>query len=150
MSDARLSLEQVFDSIPDLDAKWKTLIEEAFAAEKSREVSVAITCKCCNELRKYVVNVPLPDWSARTKALDLLLTQAKGKPAETKIVDLNLTAATTRQELIQLSDAELALIVAGDKKELTDGKQGKPHPARNKPAAPGQAGGNRRGRRAGP
>ena len=47
MSDARLALESVFDSIPDLDEKWRALIEEAFKAEKSREVSVAIMVFTC-------------------------------------------------------------------------------------------------------
>lgn len=112
-SDARAALEQVFDSIPNLDRKWRTLVEEAFAAEKVRDVSVGITCKCCGKYRRYVITVPLPDWSARVKALDLLLTQAKGKPAETKVVDLKVFAAKTRDELARMSDDELALLAAG-------------------------------------
>lgn len=112
-TDARAALEQVFDAIPDLDKKWKTLIDEAFKAEKIRDVSVGITCKCCEKYRRYVIPVPLPDWSARVKALDLLLTQAKGKPAETKVVDLKVYAARTRDELAQMSDEDLALLAAG-------------------------------------
>lgn len=121
--DARAALEQVFDAIPDLDQKWKTLIEEAFTAEKIRDVSVGITCKCCEKYRKYVIAVPIPDWSARVKALDLLLTQAKGKPAETKVVDLKVFAAQTRDELERMSDEDLALVAAGtpNTKELTMG-----------------------------
>lgn len=111
-SDARLSLERVFDSTPNLDAKWRQLIDDAFAAEKVRDVSVGITCKCCGKYRRYVIPVPLPDFASRTKALEALLTQAKGKPAETKTVDLNVRAATTRAELEALSDEQLALVAA--------------------------------------
>lgn len=133
MSDARLALEQVFDSTPGLDDKWRKLIDEAFAAERIREVSTAITCKCCGKERKYLVKVPLPNWSDRAKALDMLLTQAKGKPAETKKIDLNVLAVQTRADLEQLSDEELALVAAGDKPqgEVIDGKQGDTPPSRN-------------------
>lgn len=137
--DARLALERVLDSVPDLDEKYRLLIEEAFAADRLREVSVPITCKECGEQRKYVVQVPLPDISARIKGLDLLLTQAKGKPAETKVVDLNVTAAKTRAELEAMSDEELALIAAaGELEKETDGIEGKPSAARQA-AAPGKA-----------
>jgi hypothetical protein len=143
-ADARVSLEQVFDSIPGLDDKWRSLILEAFDAERVREVSTAITCKCCGKERKYMVKVHLPNWADRAKALDMLLTQAKGKPVETKTIDLNLFAAQTRGELEQMSDDELALMAAtADRKELTDGTQGKP-PAARKPAASRKA----RGRKA--
>ena len=111
-ADARLALEQVFDSIPDLERKWKTLIEAAFSAERQREISVAITCKCCGETRKYMVVVPIPDWSARTKALTELLTQAKGKPVETQRVDLAVHAARTREELERMSESQLLAIAA--------------------------------------
>jgi hypothetical protein len=40
-----------------------------------------------------------PDWARAGEGARLLLTQAKGKPAETKTVDLNLFAAQTRGEL---------------------------------------------------
>lgn len=117
-TDARAALSSVFDSIPNLDKRWRTLIEEAFAAEKTRDVSVGITCKCCGKYRRYVVPVPMPDFAARTKALDLLLTQAKGKPAETKTVDLKVYAARTRAEIEAMSDEELALVAGVDEKEL--------------------------------
>lgn len=137
--DARATLEQVFDAIPDLDKKYKQLIEDAFATEKLREVSVAVTCKCCGEQRKYVIQVPLPDWSARVKAIDLLLTQAKGKPAETKVVDLNVTAVQTRAELEAMSDEQLALVAASQdqpQEQTQDGNEGKSsHARRRQPRA---------------
>lgn len=138
--DARVTLADVFDSIPGLDEKYRELIEGLFASEKIREVSTAITCKCCGKERKYLVAVAMPNYMDRAKALDVLLTQAKGKPAETKTIDLNLTAVKTRDELAEMSDEQLALIAAvkPERKELTDGKQGKPSAAR-KPAAPDQA-----------
>jgi hypothetical protein len=95
--DSRLLLEEVFDAIPGLDEKFKTLIEDAFTYERIRDVSVGVTCKCCGEFRKYVVPVSIPDFKARVDAIDRLLTQAKGKPAETKVVDLNVTAVKTRR-----------------------------------------------------
>lgn len=133
--DARVALEQVFDSIPDLPGKWRALILEAFESEKVREVSVAITCKACNEERKYLVPVHLPNWADRAKAIDMLLTQAKGKPAETKTIDLNVMAAQTRAELEGMSDEQLAVIATAGRKELTDGKQSDAQPARRKRAA---------------
>lgn len=133
--DARQTLERVLDQVPDLDAKYKTLIEEMFAAERMREVSVPITCKECGEQRKYVIQVPLPDLVSRVKGLDMLLTQAKGKPAETKLIDLNVTAAHTRAELEGMSDEQLALLAAAQVEEETDGNQGDTHTSR-KAAAP--------------
>lgn len=134
--DARLALERVLDAVPDLDEKFRGLIEEAFTVERMREVSVPITCKECGEQRKYVVQVPLPDISARIKGIDLLLTQAKGKPAETKVVDLNITAAQTREELEAMSDEQLALVAANPQEQETDGNEGHaPHAGRRKPRA---------------
>lgn len=112
-ADSRATLEQVFDAIPNLDRKFKQLIEDAFAAEKVRDVSVGITCKACDKYRRYVIPVPLPDFASRVKAIDMLLTQAKGKPPETKTVDLKVFAAKNRAELEAMSDEELA-IAAGE------------------------------------
>lgn len=130
MADARVLLEEVLDSTPDLDAKYRDMINEAFAVERIREVSTAITCKCCGKERKYLVKVPLPNWADRAKAIDMLLTQAKGKPAETKKIDLNVLAVKTRADLEQLSDEELALIAASDQPqgELNDGNKGHTSP----------------------
>lgn len=141
--DARQTLERVLDAVPDLDEKYRQLIEDAFAAERIREVSVPITCKECGEQRKYVVQVPLPDLASRIKGIDLLLTQAKGKPAETKVVDLNVTAVKTRQELEAMSDEQLALVAAAGDLEDTDGHEGDAHAAR-KAAAPRKAARKRR------
>lgn len=141
--DARQTLERVLDAVPDLDAKYRQLIEDAFAAERIREVSVPITCKECGEQRKYVIQVPLPDLASRIKGIDLLLTQAKGKPAETKVVDLNVTAVKTRQELEAMSDEQLALVAAAGDLEDIDGHEGQSHAAR-KAAAPRKAARKRR------
>lgn len=138
--DARQTLERVLDAIPDLDAKYKQLIEDAFAAERIREVSVPITCKECGELRKYVIQVPLPDLASRIKGIDLLLTQAKGKPAETKVIDLNVAAVQTRAELEAMTDEQLALVAAAHLEEETDGKQGNAsHARRRRSSAAGKA-----------
>lgn len=145
--DARQTLERVLDAIPDLDEKYRQLIEDAFAAERIREVSVPITCKKCGKQCKYVVQVPLPDLASRIKGIDLLLTQAKGKPAETKVVDLNVTAVQTRAELASMSDEQLALL-AGAQLEEDDGNKGDTH-ASGEAAAPRKAR-VRRSRKAGP
>jgi hypothetical protein len=103
--DARAGLRRDPEPRPEVQA----LIEEAFAAEKTREVSVAHHVQVLREAPPYVIPVALPDFASRVKAIDMLLTQAKGKPAETKTVDLKVFAAKTAPELEAMSEEELAL-----------------------------------------
>lgn len=107
--DARAALDRVLDSIPDLDDKWRALVIEAFEAQKPREVWATFTCKNtkCGKKQKHAVVVQIPDFNARAKLLDILLNQAKGKPAETKRVDLTARVAQNRRELEQMTDEQL-------------------------------------------
>jgi hypothetical protein len=112
-TDARLSLERAFDAVPNLDAKFKKMLEELFTTEKVKMVWQTIVCPCCGKKRRHHLAIPVDDWNARVKALDLLLTQAKGKPAETKKLDVSITAAKTRQELENASEEDLLLLASG-------------------------------------
>jgi len=116
-TDARAALERVFDSIPDLDRKWRDLLEAAFAAEKQREMWVAVECKHCNRPGKYRVTIAIANWMERAKALTMLLEQAKGRPAETKKLELSVLAAQTRMELEAASEEELLALAGGAAEE---------------------------------
>jgi len=80
MTDLREVLDQALD---EQSEEIKKLVEQAFQQEKRREIWVTITCKGCGRMAKYPTVVDLPDYRERVRALDTLMTQAKGKPKET-------------------------------------------------------------------
>jgi hypothetical protein len=80
MADLREVLDKVLD---EQSEEIKKLVQEAFKYEREREFWTLIVCKHCGKNGKYPVKVQLPDYKERVKALDLLMTQAKGKPKET-------------------------------------------------------------------
>jgi hypothetical protein len=86
------------------DGRISGFLEEALAAERS----VWGTCSHCH--RKTEVSVP--DWNARTRALQLALEQGYGKvPAGPNSEEL--AAIENLDELNALSDVELAVLAGG-------------------------------------
>ena len=114
MADIRQLMEEAFDEIAlDESESVKDFIREAFAIEKSREVWVAITCKHCERSGKYVTQVKIPDFKERSRAIDLLLNQAKGKPKETVKVSVEIgMKALQEMSLDDLEAEERAILQA--------------------------------------
>ena len=63
-------------------------------------------CKQCGGK----VAAEFPDYKGQAQALALLMDQGKGKPAETRKVDVT---ATVKKDLAEMSDDELAALAAG-------------------------------------
>jgi len=80
MADLREVLDEALDDHSD---EIRNLVKEAFKYERDKEFWVTVTCKHCGRAGKYPVMIQLPDYKERVRALDLLMTQAKGKPKET-------------------------------------------------------------------
>jgi len=81
------------------DEAIKALIEDSLTAEKT--VWAEIVCKKCRRPGKYPVVIP--DIQARAKVLDIMATQGKGKPTETKKVDVEVRV----RQVEAMTDAEL-------------------------------------------
>lgn len=122
LRDARVELGTILDSIdPD---KLQALVVDGIFNDQPKKVWVTVDCKHCSKTGKYEVEVPVPDPVARAKALDIYLSQAKGAPvARVEMqVDQRVLSVRVQADLAELSDAQLAAIVAGDRKELTSGQ----------------------------
>lgn len=124
MADLRVLLEEVFDELAVDDKETiKQFVREAFTLERQREVWVPIEvtqtfkCKCGKTTtrttkKKVSALVPIPDYRERARAIDLLLTQAKGKPRETVKHELNLGIRQLDELTLDELDAEEARLLA--------------------------------------
>ena len=91
MADMRQLIEQAFDELASDDAETvKNFVRDAFALEKEKSVFAEFTCKDCGKRQRHEIKVKIPDFKERAKAIDQLLTQAKGKPRETKQLDVRV------------------------------------------------------------
>lgn len=98
-------LREVLDEALDAQSETiKNLVEEAFKYERRKDIWVSVVCKHCGKMARYPVTVELPDYKERVKALDLLMTQAKGKPKET--VRHDVVISTTNVENMSLAELE--------------------------------------------
>ena len=96
-----------------LRAKALAIWEQAFDAEKELLVKgVGVVCRNCHKQHLYDIPVSVPDLVTRVKALEVLLNQQMGKPAES--VEVRVSLPSTLEELEALSSAELAQLAAGD------------------------------------
>ena len=100
MADLREVLDKALD---EQSEQIRKLVEEAFRYERSKEVWTTVVCKHCGKSGRYSITVDLPDYKERVKAIDLLLTQAKGKPRET----VKHEGVIGIKSIIQMSPAEL-------------------------------------------
>jgi hypothetical protein len=100
------ALDQFVAEQPDA---LRDLVAGAFEQEKEKTAWVTSTCKHCKGKQREEVVVRIPDYQARARAIETLLNQAKGKPAERKTV----TVDVTHRGLEQLADDELRQLASG-------------------------------------
>ena len=87
--------------------------EQVLSADKELVVKgVGVVCRTCHKQHLYDIPVSVPDLVTRVKALEVLLNQQMGKPAES--VEVRVSLPSTLEELEALSSAELAQLAAGD------------------------------------
>jgi hypothetical protein len=114
MADLRNVINELLDTIAaDNPQAIRELVESTLSSEKEREEWVTICCKECGETRRYSVRVKMPDFKERTKALQILLDQAKGKPAETLKLEGGLTirAQNITNEIPDMSREQLNAVI---------------------------------------
>jgi hypothetical protein len=99
MSDLRSRLGSLLDNLEDEDIK--EIVEESLSATR-------LKWSYCPNCRKKV-EADFPDLDKRAKFLATLLDQAKGKPAETKQVTVNVA----HRMVSELSDEELEQLASG-------------------------------------
>ena len=117
MSDLRHAINAALDEVAaDEPEAIRSFVQEAFALEREKEVWAPVTCKHCRRSGKYVVQVKIPDYRERTKAIALLLDQAKGKPAETKRIEATVDLGL--RDMKQLSTEELLVLACEPVEEL--------------------------------
>lgn len=109
--DVRERLARFVDEIGD--DQLREFVREAFTHEKTKQIYADIRCPDCDRRWRQEVSVPVPDYKERAKAVEMILNQGKGKPAEQKTVTVSVTARTIR-DLESASSEELAAIVAGE------------------------------------
>ena len=101
MADLRDLLGQALDDIePEIIRK---MVREALTYEKEKQTWVSIKCRSCGVPGRYPVIYTLPDHRERAKVLDILLNQAKGRPKETKRVEVE----TFSHNVYEMTLAEL-------------------------------------------
>lgn len=103
MADARESLNAALDELA-AEHGWKDKLELIFDMTKVRYAHV--DCPKCNYRKKYPVDVP--DIHRIADSLSKLLDQAKGRPSESRAVELTVK---TLEDLEKLSDRELSILV---------------------------------------
>jgi hypothetical protein len=84
----------------------------------TKEVTVVVECNKCPGY-KHNVKVPIADWSARTNALDKLLTAGYGKAVAEKQPEQNPAHVKT-DELDNLTDDLLSLAAWNEGDTVTD------------------------------
>ena len=112
MSDLRERLAVVLDGIED-DAV-RELVAEVFTGTKKQSVWHTFECRECDQKQRLEVEVEVPaaKFAERVKALQMLLDQGKGRPAERKVQTIDVTVRHLG-ELRELSDEQLAAIASG-------------------------------------
>lgn len=113
MGDVRERLARFVDEIGD--DELREFVREAFSHEREKRVYADVRCPKpgCGHRWSEEVRVPVPDYKERAKAVEMILNQGKGKPAEQRVVQVSVTARTIR-DLELASSEELAAIVAGE------------------------------------
>lgn len=71
-----------------------------------------------------IVKPDFPDTNAQLQAIKLVLEYLVGKPTERRTIDVNIRAIQAREELEQLSDAELLQIAEGEWEPLPSPPEG--------------------------
>ena len=114
MADIRELMEEAFDEIAgDDEGAIKAFVREAFTLKKTKKYNRQVTCKDCGQSRMYQIEVEIPDYKERSKAIELLLNQAKGKPKETVKVQVDVgVRQVTEMSLAELEAEERAILQA--------------------------------------
>jgi hypothetical protein len=106
VTNPRSTLAEFLAAIPN--EKWEELIWECFTVTRMESQM----CAKCGHRNPVAV----PDVEKRVKAISELINQAHGAPAQTQVLQVDVT----HRRFEELSDAELAAIAAGG--EVVDGE----------------------------
>lgn len=107
MADMRQLMEDALDEIAlDESQTVRDFVREAFTLTKTKELTLSIVCKHCHREGRYTNTVDIPDYKERTKAIEMLLNQAKGKPQETVKVRVEIGARALEEMTLAELDAE--------------------------------------------
>jgi hypothetical protein len=110
---ALLDAEQKGGLVESMRLLW----ERVLTAEKMLTIRRAqIVCKHCGEYQFQDVSGPVPDLVTQVRAMEVLMNQQLGKPAES--VTVQLQVPQTLRELEGLSMAELAALAGSDEDDI--------------------------------
>jgi hypothetical protein len=108
VTDFRVRLNREIDGRSDEEIK--RIVDDAFGGS-NRRIMRRVYCPSCEF--KFDHEFTVPDGAKTVDAVTKLLAEAKGKPTETRRVEVDITARTM-DELEELSDRQLAELAAAE------------------------------------